>query len=161
MNLVPESSNQEKAVKRLSKLLRKLKDIITEGERGTGGGESRAIIEQILVRNFEYYKNLFTERDGKLMFHCPKPIQSSRAFKNASLGQIFEAALHYGINLDKEGYLFWLARAAVAMPLPSRAWSKKIDDETHNVKYSTTECNNDFYFHPADPFLFQYISLVR
>ncbi len=95
------------------------------------------------------------------MFGYPKQILQSRAFKNASWGQIFEAALHYGVNLHKEGYLFWLAKAAVAMPFPSRAWSKRIDDETHNVKYFTSEINTEFFFHPADPFLFSYISLVR
>ena len=65
---------------------------------------------------------MFSERDGKLMFHCPKSIEGSRAYKTADLDQILEAALHYGIDLEHEAYLFWLARAAVAMPFPSRAW---------------------------------------
>ena len=56
------------------------------------------------------------------MFHCPKSIEGSRAYKTADLDQILEAALHYGIDLEHEAYLFWLARAAVAMPFPSRAW---------------------------------------
>ena len=46
------------------------------------------------------------------------------------------------------------------MPFPSRAWSKIEDEDTHTIKYYTSEDNTDLYFHPADPFLFSYISVV-
>jgi len=102
----------------------------------------------------KYYENLIPQDS----FSCPKSIELSENYQYADIEKVISAASEYGIDIENEPFLLWIARMAICMPLPP-FWRKK------------TVAGKNFYFsleyniltdiNPLNEFIKEYVQRVR
>ena len=103
----------------------------------------------------EYYENSWSSS----CVICPPEIEGLLAYRAATPLSLLQYCRHFGIDVLREPYLMWIARMAIALPLPEM-W-ECCRNEEGDLHYRNVLTRATCSWHPGEPFVIRVVAFNR